>query len=112
MLRRLLADRSGNFGMIMGLIMAPMAMGMGAAIDYGYAMAIRGELQRAADSAAIGALSEQSAGVVAALAQSLTGELQLAKDDAAKLFSANLTASTKSYLGKTEITVRMTLLPK
>jgi hypothetical protein len=108
MLRRVLADRSGNFGMIMGLIMAPMALGIGAAIDYGYAMAVRGELQRAADSAAIGALSEQSAGVVAALTKSLTGELKLAKEDAANLFSANLPPSTKSYLGKTEISVKRT----
>jgi Flp pilus assembly protein TadG len=98
-------NRSGNFGMLLGLIIAPMAMGMGAAMDYGYAISVKGEMQTAADSAAIGALSEQSAGVVAALTQSLTGELKLAKEDAERLFASNLSAQTKSYLNKTDVTV-------
>ena len=108
LLSRLTGDRSGNFGMIMGLIMAPMAMGIGAAVDYGYAVSVRDELQTAADSAAIGALSEQSAGVVAALSQSLTGELTLAKQDAQNLFGSNLPAQTKSYVTRTEISIKRT----
>jgi hypothetical protein len=103
---RLITNRCGNFGMVLGLIMAPMAMGMGAALDYSYALSIRGELQTAADSAAISALAEQSAGVVAALSQSLTGELALAKEDAQNLFGANLSAKTKSYLAGTEIVIK------
>jgi Flp pilus assembly protein TadG len=108
LLGKFLGNRAGNFGMIMGLLTAPIAVGMGAAIDYGYALSVRNEMQTAADSAAIGALSEQSAGVIAALSQSLTGELVLAKKDAEDLFSSNLPVATKSYLDKTEVTVKRT----
>jgi hypothetical protein len=108
LLNRLFGDRSGNFGMVLGLVMAPMALVTGVAVDYGYAVSVKGELQIAADSAAIGALSEQSAGVLAALTQSLTGELTLAKQDAENLFGANLAARTKSYVTKTEISIKRT----
>lgn len=105
---KLAACRAGNFGMLMALLTAPIVMGIGSAIDFGQAMAIRTEMQNAADSAAVGALSEQSAGVIAALSQSLTGELALAKQDATELFASNLTTQSKSYLKKTDITVKRT----
>lgn len=105
MLSRLLPDRSGNFGIILGLIMAPMAMAMGVALDIGYALSIKTELQQAADAAAVGALSEQSAGVIAALSQGLTGKLVVAEADAAKLLTANLSAKTQQYLAMQEITI-------
>jgi hypothetical protein len=43
---------------------------------------------------------------VAALTQSLTGELDVAETDAERLFLSNLPTKTKSYLAKTDITVK------
>lgn len=101
----LLPDRSGNFGLIFALILAPLVMAMGVALDLGYALTIKTEIQSAADSAAVGALSDQSAGVIAALSQNLTGELTLAESDADKLLKANLQAKAAQYLKSQEITI-------
>ncbi|UVC10678.1 pilus assembly protein [Rhizobium sp. TH2] len=98
-------DKSGNFGIILALLMAPIALAMGTAIDYGYALSVRTEMQSAADIAAVQALSEQSAGVIAALTQSLSGELQLAETDAGYLFEANLQKMSKDYLNSKEINI-------
>lgn len=103
-----LGNRRGNFGIAMALLTAPVALGIGVAVDYGYATAIRTEMQAAADIAAVGALSEQSAGVIAALSQSLTGELVLAKKDAENLFGSNLEDKSRRYLNKTEVAVKRT----
>src|SRR5688572_16539442 len=98
-------DKSGNFGIIIALLMAPLVLAMGTAIDYGYAMSVRTEMQSAADIAAVQALSEQSAGVIAALTQSLSGKLQLAETDAGHLFEANLQEKSKDYLDSKEINI-------
>ena len=98
-------DKSGNFGVILALLMAPIALAVGVAIDYGYAMTVRTEMQSAADVAAVGALSEQSAGVIAALTQSLSGELKLAETDAGNLFEANLQGKSKDYFDSKEISI-------
>ena len=105
LLKRLLPDRAGNFGMILALLMAPLAMAMGVALDFGYALTIRTQIQTAADAAAVGALSEQSAGVIAALTQGLSGELQLAEDDADKLLKANLETKALGYLSDQDIQI-------
>lgn len=105
LLKRLLPDRAGNFGMILALLMAPLAMAMGVALDFGYALSIRTQIQTAADAAAVGALSEQSAGVIAALSQGLSGELQLAEDDADKLLKANLETKALGYLSDQDIQI-------
>jgi Flp pilus assembly protein TadG len=102
---RLLPDRRGNFGMILALLMAPLAMAMGVALDFGYALSIRSQIQNAADSAAVGALSEQSAGVIAALSQGLTGELEVAKQDADRLLRANLESKALGYLSDQTIVI-------
>jgi hypothetical protein len=91
--------------MILGLIMAPMAIAMGVALDIGYALSIKTELQQAADSAAVGALSEQSAGVIAALSQGLTGKLAVAEADADKLLTANLPEKAQRYLTMRDIAI-------
>lgn len=91
--------------MIIALLMAPIALAMGVSIDYGYALTVRGEMQSAADIAAVQALSEQSAGVIAALTESLSGELKLAEEDAGHLFEANLQAGSKEYLDSKDIKI-------
>lgn len=106
MLGRLLPDRRGNFGLVLALLMAPLAMAMGVALDIGYAIDIKTEIQGAADSAAVGALSEQSVGVIAALSQGLSGELQIAEQDADKLLRSNLQAKALQYLSAQEIMIQ------
>jgi Flp pilus assembly protein TadG len=101
----LLPDRSGNFGLILGLLMTPMAMAMGVALDIGYALSVKTELQAAADAAAIGALSDQSASVIAALTKNQNGEIELAEADADKLLKANLQTKAGAYLKDQEITI-------
>lgn len=91
--------------MTLALLMAPLVLAMGTAIDYGYAMSVRTEMQSAADIAAVQALSEQSAGVIAALTQSLSGKLELAETDAGHLFEANLQEKSKDYLDSKEINI-------
>jgi Flp pilus assembly protein TadG len=105
---RLRPDRSGNFGLIMALLTAPLAMAMGVALDIGYALDIKTEIQSAADSAAVGALSEQSAGVIAALSQGLSGQLQVAEEDAGKLLTSNLQSKTLQYLSGQKIVIKRT----
>jgi hypothetical protein len=105
-IRSLVSDRAGNFGLIVALVTAPLAVAMGVALDVGYALTIKTEIQGAADAAAVGALSDQSVGVIAALSKGLTGELQLADDDAGKLLTANLQAKTKQYLKSQSIQVK------
>jgi Flp pilus assembly protein TadG len=105
LLKSIARDRSGNFGAVLALVMVPMAVALGAALDMGYALSVKTEVQGAADSAAVGALADQSAGMIAALTQDLTGELTLAEADAANLVNANLQPKAKQYLKKTTIKI-------
>ncbi|CAN7616743.1 TadE/TadG family type IV pilus assembly protein [Rhizobium sp. LjRoot254] len=98
-------NSSGNFGIIFALLMAPIALAIGVAIDYGYALSVKTEMQNAADVAAVGALSEQSAGVIAALTESLTGEIKLAELDAGYLFDSNLQKMGKDNFKSKEISI-------
>lgn len=60
------------------------------AIDVGYAIEQRAALLAAADAAAIGALSTQSVGVLAAINTSENGTITVAEKDARKLFDGQL----------------------
>ena len=71
--RRLLADRSGNFGMLTALLMVPLIGSAGMAIDYGHAMSLRTQLYAAADAAAVGAISQKSNAVTQAMTMSGDG---------------------------------------
>ena len=51
-MRRLLADRSGNFGLLTALLAVPLIGSAGMAIDFGHAMSLRTQLYAAADAAA------------------------------------------------------------
>ena len=59
-LKRPPVDRRGNFGLILALLMAPLALAMGVALDIGYALTVKTEIQGAADSAAVGARANSS----------------------------------------------------
>ncbi|MFB9947386.1 TadE/TadG family type IV pilus assembly protein [Rhizobium puerariae] len=94
MLRRLFRDRSGNFGMMTALLLVPLLGVAGLAVDISEAFAVRNQLQGAADAAALGAVSEKSAGVAEAMKMTGNGEIAVAIKDAEQLFDAQLAAMT------------------
>ncbi len=83
-------DRSGNFATTTALLALPLLGTIGMAIDVGYAIEQRSALLAAADAAAIGALSTQSVGVLAAINTSENGTIAVAEKDARKLFEGQL----------------------
>ncbi|MET3854992.1 TadE/TadG family type IV pilus assembly protein [Rhizobium sp. OAE497] len=88
--RRLLADRSGNFGMLTALLMVPLIGSAGMAIDYGHAMSLRTQLYAAADAAAVGAISQKSNAVTQAMTMSGDGALAVGQTDARSIFMSQM----------------------
>lgn len=88
--RRLLADRSGNFGMLTALLMVPLIGSAGMAIDYGHAMSLRTQLYAAADAAAVGAISQKSNAVTQAMTMSGDGALTVGQTDARSIFMSQM----------------------
>ncbi|NLS20152.1 hypothetical protein HGP16_26815 [Rhizobium sp. P40RR-XXII] len=86
LLRKLLAERAGNFGMTTALIAVPLIAAGGLALDVTNAMLVRTELQNAADAAAVGAIADSSPAVAAAMAMTKDGTVTIGQDDANKLF--------------------------
>lgn len=60
MFRELWANRSGNFGMMLGFLSIPLIAGVGIATDYAQASRVKSLLSGAADAAATGAVSKAS----------------------------------------------------
>lgn len=86
MLKRFIRDRRGNFGMMTAILLVPVIGTAGLAIDISNALMVRGTLQAAADSAAIAAVAETSAGVLQAMQLKSDGQLTDAIADAKKVF--------------------------
>ena len=85
---RFLKDRSGNFGILVALMLVPVIGAAGLALDYTNALSIKGRVQGAADAAALAAVAESSAGVKEAMAMSGDGEIVLGVAEALKFFKA------------------------
>lgn len=98
MFKSLLKDRSGNFAMMAALLMIVLCASIGSALDYMSALDARQKLQQAADSAAVGAIAEQSVGVLAALSKGSTGAIAEAEADAQQWFRTNTDAKTLAYV--------------
>lgn len=98
MMKTLLADRSGNFALMSALLMMVLCVSVGSAIDYTFALNARQKLQQAADSAAVGAIAEQSVGVLAALSKGSTGAIAEAEADAQQWFRTNTDPQTLAYV--------------
>jgi Flp pilus assembly protein TadG len=79
-------SKSGNFGIMTALLAVPLIGAAGMAIDISSALSTRTALYDAADVAALGAISETSAGVAAAMAMPNDGTVTIAQTDARKLF--------------------------
>jgi hypothetical protein len=98
----LLRDRSGNFGITTALIAAPLIGGGGMAVDLAYALDQRTALMAAADAAALGALSEKSPGVAAALAMGGDGTVTIGANDALSLFRGQM-ANVQAQVTRVDI---------
>lgn len=98
LVRQFLQDRAGNFGLAFALSAIPIMVAVGAALDYSHALTVRTQLQAAADSAAVGALAEQSVGVIESLTKGTTGRIGSAEQDAVAFFRANMDPKLASYL--------------
>ncbi|ODT13896.1 MAG: hypothetical protein ABS35_36505 [Kaistia sp. SCN 65-12] len=72
------------------ILMVPLLGAAGLALDFSQALALKTRLQGAADSAALGAIAESSAGVQKAILMSGDGEVSLGTDDAMKFFMGQL----------------------
>ncbi|MBT9372423.1 TadE/TadG family type IV pilus assembly protein [Rhizobium sp. CSW-27] len=103
--RGFLRDRAGNFGTMTALLATPLIGVAGMAIDVGYTLDQRTALMAAADAAALGALSEKSASVAAALAMGGDGTVAVGTQDALHLFNAQLGPNVAAKVTRVDIDV-------
>ncbi|MDP3896432.1 MAG: Tad domain-containing protein, partial [Mesorhizobium sp.] len=99
--RSLLADRSGNFSQIFGIMLLPALGSVGLAVDYSYASLIRSQLYGAADAAAVGSIADGAPALKAAALMSGDGPIADGRVDAINLFNGYLVG--KPALQLTEI---------
>ncbi len=90
LLPKFIRDVSGNFGIMAGLLMLPVAGSAGLAIDLTNALSVKAELQGAADAAAVGSVADRSPGVQEAALMTANGRVKTAEDDALHLFNGYL----------------------
>ncbi|MBX4898062.1 VWA domain-containing protein [Rhizobium bangladeshense] len=83
-------DRSGNFGIMTALLMAPLLGAAGMAVDVAHALSLRTQLYAAADAAAVGSIAEKSGAVAAAMAMSGNGTISFGKTDAHNIFMSQM----------------------
>ncbi len=95
---RLTGDRNGNIAITFAILIVPVLLAVGAALDYSMAYDVRQRLQHAADAAAISAIAEQSPGVIASLQSGNSGHLELATKDAQAWFDAEMTSNLKAKI--------------
>lgn len=104
-IREFVESRSGNFAISAVFLAVPILISAGMAMDYTQAVAEKTKLMAAADAAAIGALSTQSVGVLAAIDTSKDGEITVGSEDARKLFLGQLSNYTAAQLSSLNIKV-------
>jgi Flp pilus assembly protein TadG len=103
-----LSDRSGNFGIMTALLMVPLVGSAGLALDYAHALSLRTQLYAAADAAAVGAVSEKSDAVAAAMTMKGNGTISVAKTDARSIFFSQMSGELTSVPVELSIDVTKT----
>ena len=98
-------NRSGNFGLMLAILLVPVVGVAGLALDYTNASSIKTQVQGAADAAAVASISESSQGVKAALALSGDGEVPIAQSDAVIFFKVQLENETGFIVDSIEANV-------
>lgn len=95
-LKRLFADRAGNFAIMGAIAIVPILGTAGMAVDFSRAMDLKARLQDAADMAVLGSIAERSAGVTQAVGMTSNGPVPLSEAEALAFFKAQLEANTSS----------------
>ncbi|PHP66692.1 hypothetical protein CSC94_13525 [Zhengella mangrovi] len=103
--RRFFTDRSGNFGILFGLLAIPLVGGIGLMLDFFQVDRIRTELQQAADAAAVGSVAIPSPAFFAAGSMMHDGTIKDGVDDAEKLFEAEVSGDAKTAVTKVDPSV-------
>ncbi|MES5097413.1 pilus assembly protein TadG-related protein [Agrobacterium sp. BA1120] len=88
-MRNFWQDKSGNFGILTALMVVPIFGAAGAALDISQAMAVKADLQQAADAAVLSAVAKMSAHVEAARKMSGDGAIVLPDDEAMNFFKSD-----------------------
>lgn len=104
-IRRFLTDRSGIFAAVAAIMLVPLLLAVGLAIDFMMISNTRAKLQMAADAAAVGAVSTSSPGFQAAGDVGKDGTINVAVKDALRLFEAQMKNNTKAKVTKVEADV-------
>ncbi|MCM5552029.1 pilus assembly protein TadG-related protein [Pleomorphomonas sp. NRK KF1] len=107
-LRQARTDRSGAVSVIFALLILPLMIAVGAAVDYAIAARTREMLQAAADAAAVGAISMSSSAVKQVIASGTSGEIKVAESDALKIAQTNFSGSRFSDITSSQISVQYT----
>jgi len=99
LMNRFRKDRRGNVAVIFGIACVPLITAIGLAVDYSEATRIKAKMQSAADAAAVAAISQNSAGWLAATTMSGNGRVTVAETNAVNIFNGNVTAASSLYNG-------------
>ena len=99
LMNRFRKDRRGNVAVIFGIACVPLITAIGLAVDYSEATRIKAKMQSAADAAAVAAISQNSAGWLAATTMSGNGRVTVAETNAVNIFNGNVTAAASLYNG-------------
>lgn len=102
----LLKDRSGNFSMMLAMMLVPVLIGAGMLFDFSQVSNRKAVYMAAADAAAVGALSTQSVGVLAAINSGKDGTVTVGEADAEKLFKGQLRSGYGSELTDLQISIK------
>jgi Flp pilus assembly protein TadG len=94
-------DRRGNISMIFGLTLVPLVTAVGTGVDYSLAARMKAKLQSAADAAAVGSISDNSPGYLAATLMTSDGTVAAGQTDADNVFNGIMNTIT-GYTGLSE----------
>lgn len=92
-LKNIWQDKSGNFGILSALLMVPLIGAAGVALDVTRGMAVKSDLQMAADAAALAVVADTSTSVKTAKEMSGDGVIAVGSDEASAFFESNQPAN-------------------
>ncbi|UHS60677.1 pilus assembly protein [Agrobacterium vaccinii] len=88
-MRNFWQDRSGNFGILTALMIVPIFGSAGVALDISQAMAVKTDLQQAADAAVLSSVAKMSTYVEAARKMSGDGKISVPNGEALEFFTSD-----------------------
>lgn len=88
-MRNFWKEKSGNFGILTALMIVPIFGAAGVALDVTQAMAVKEDLQQAADAAVLSSVAKMSPYVAAARKKSGDGVIEIPNDEAMNFFKSD-----------------------